>query len=154
MCLAGHTLSCKAAHVQAIQGHVYSGRESLTVFPLNPPVHVVQYYVDCWIWRDHYQPCPSTAEKSMNDLYVEVRSVTSRGTIFKRNFGKNVPVVSAVTVQQPARLTNKGVGFRQQQTEILRPNPNSVQWLFDNTKSRVCLGLRLQYVVTNHYSTV
>lgn len=61
----------------------------------------------------------------MNDLYVEVCTVTSRGTSFKRNL-VNVSVVSAGTVEQPAGLTNSAVDFWQQQTQIIRPKPNSV----------------------------
>jgi len=46
MCLAELTLSCKNVHVQTFQGHVYSGRESLTVSP--PPNHQFMPYNVMW----------------------------------------------------------------------------------------------------------
>jgi hypothetical protein len=63
----------------------------------------------------------------MNGLYVEVYRVTDiTWHHLQKEFGKNVPVVSAATVEKPAGLTDNAVDFRQQPTENLRLNANSV----------------------------
>jgi hypothetical protein len=112
-CLAERTLNCKTVHVQNIQGHVYSGRESLTVSPSQTTsscraIHcglpamegsllamlVQSWEVDEWPLRGH--------------LYGDTRHR------LQTEFGKNVPVVSEASVEQPAGLTNIAVDFWQQ----------------------------------------